>query len=155
MNNLTMAVVLVVVLAALVGTSGKAAENWQSWNLAYSDSVVLQFTEHNPVRVRLSGGRDFNYQALLVTENQQIKAYLTGEGFDLSQLVEVNRSELRAELSKNSVLQSLFSSAGKEVEFSAAGKGTATITWDLGNLPHDSKQVKAMIRNTAVGSPVV
>ncbi len=149
MNKVNKFALIMVLMAATIsfgaGYRG-AAENWETWNLAYSDGVVLQFNEHNPVKVQLTDGKNFDYQALLATDNQEIKAYITGEGFDLSQVVEVNRSELRADMSGDSEVLSLFSSAGKEVEFSAAGEGSAAFVWNLGDLSYDSKRVKALIK---------
>ena len=145
-NRARISILVMVFAILLVGCYQGAAETWESWNLAYSDSVVLGFTEHNPVQIKLTGGANFDYRALLVTENQKIKAYLTGQGFDISQTVLVNRSELRAELAGNSELQSLFTSADNLVEFSAAGEGSVAFMWDLGNLPHDSKNVQVRIQ---------
>ena len=145
-NRVAFTVFTVMVAILVIGGYRGVAERWTYWNLAYSDSIIIEFTEPNPVIIQLTDGTNFDYQALLVTENQEVKAYLTGEGFDLSQLVEVNSSELTAKLVGNSELQSIFSSAEKEVAFSAAGAGSVSINWDLGGLPHDSNNVQVLIK---------
>jgi len=152
MTRFTRTIVCVIAVSILVVNvyTGKA-DDWRSWNLAYSDSVTLSLTGENPVKISLIDGTDFDYQVLLATENQEIKAYVTGEDFDLSQVVKVNESKLSAELTGVSILQSLFSSDEKEIEFSATGEGFVSFKWDLGDLPHDSKQVKALIKARGSG----